>query len=94
LFVSEFLILTEAFSQARYAVAVLLLAALSVVFGALLYHFQRMLAGDPESAPAGPRLPAADFAVMGVCAACLFVLGLHIPGAFSSALRAAVAVLQ
>jgi len=94
LFVSEFLILTEAFTQARYPVAVLLLVALSVVFGALLYHFQRMLAGDPESALASRKLPVADFAVMGVCAACLLVLGLRIPSAFSNALRAAMAVLQ
>jgi len=31
---------------------------------------------------------------MGVCAACLLVLGMRIPGAFSSVLRAAMAVLQ
>ena len=40
LFVSEFIILTAAFSQAKYAVAVVVLVGLSVVFGALLHHFQ------------------------------------------------------
>ncbi len=94
LFVSEFVILAEAFAQARYLVAVLMLVALSVVFGALLYHFQRMLAGEGDSAPAGPRMPAVDFAVMGVCAACLLVLGTRIPGVLTQVLHGAAAVLK
>jgi len=93
LFVSEFLILTEAFSQARYAVAVLMLAALSVVFGALLHHFARMLAGEPETPLVGHSLAPADLAVMGISAMFLLVLGMRIPVALSSVLRAAMAVL-
>ncbi len=49
LFVSEFVILMAAFSQAHYLIAVLLLVAISVVFGALLHHFQQMLSGEPQS---------------------------------------------
>ena len=94
LFVSELLILTAAFSAAHYFIAVLMLIAISVVFGALLYHFQQMLTGKPDDAPKQPVLQTSEFAVMGVCVLCLLVLGVHIPAAFASVLRAAMAVLQ
>lgn len=94
LFVSELVILSAAFSQAHYFVVVLLLVAISVAFGALLYHFQKMLTGEPQAVPATPKLLAADFAPMGVCFACLLVLGVRIPSAFGALLHGAMAVLQ
>jgi hydrogenase-4 component F len=94
LFVSEFAILTQAFSQKHYLSAILMLTALSVVFGALLFHFQRMLAGDPTQTPAKPRLLASDFVPMAVCAALLLAFGIGIPEVFNRLLRGAVAVLQ
>ena len=94
LFVSELLILTAAFSTAHYFIAVLMLAAISVVFGALLHHFQSMVMGKPEDVPVRPALQASWFVVMGVCVLCLVVLGVHIPAAFAAVLRGAMAVLQ
>jgi hydrogenase-4 component F len=94
LFISEFMILTAAFGTSRYFIAILLMVAISVVFGALLHHFQRMLAGKPVDLPARPRLLSTDFAVLGVCAAFLIVLGVHIPGAFANILQRALVVLQ
>jgi hydrogenase-4 component F len=43
LFISEFAILSEAFAQARYLVAILFLVVLSVVFGGFAFHFSHML---------------------------------------------------
>jgi hydrogenase-4 component F len=96
LFVSELVILTAAFSQAHYFVAVLMLVAISVAFGAFLYHFQRMLGGEtpPRVPKPAPRALVADFAPMAVCAACLLVLGLRIPTALTNLLHGAMAVLQ
>ena len=94
LFVSELMILTAAFSTAHYFIAVLMLAAISVVFGALLHHFQPMLMGKPEDVRVPTTLRASEVTVMGVCALCLVVLGLHIPAAFAAVLRGAMAVLQ
>lgn len=94
LFVSEFLILTAAFSQARYLVAGLMLAAISVVFGALLYHLQHMLTGESRTVPAKGRMRVSEFAVMGACAALLLVLGVHIPAVFVDLLHRAMLVLQ
>ncbi len=94
LFISEFFILTAAFSAGRYLIAALVLISLSVVFGALLYHFQGMLAGDSETQPSHPRLLASEFAVMGVCAASLLVLGIRVPGALTNLLHVALGVLQ
>jgi hydrogenase-4 component F len=94
LFVSEFVILTAAFTQAHYVLAILLLAAISVVFGAMLQHFQGMLCGEPP--PMGARAKAlfTDVAAMTACAACLLVLGLRIPVVFTNLLHGAMAVLQ
>ncbi|MDT8067675.1 MAG: hydrogenase 4 subunit F [Terriglobia bacterium] len=94
LFVSEFVILTEAFAEARFMIAIILLVALSIVFGALLYHFQRMLAGEAERSIAGPRMLISDFGVMGICAGCLLVLGVRIPTALTHLLQSATTVLH
>jgi hydrogenase-4 component F len=94
LFISEFMILTAAFSTSRYLIALLLMVALSVVFGALLHHFQRMLAGKRVDLPEKPKLLPTDFALMGVCMAILIVLGIHIPSAFAGILQRALVVLQ
>jgi hydrogenase-4 component F len=100
LFVSELIILTAAFAQAKYAVAVVVLIGLSVVFGALLHHFQRMLSGtatdadDGDSTHARPKLLISTFAPMAICAAALLVLGVRIPAAFVNLLHKAMLVLQ
>jgi hydrogenase-4 component F len=95
LFVSEFLILSAAFVSGHYLIAGLVLLALSVVFGALLYHFQRMLVGDPPSLPESrPGLLASDFAIMTACVAALLVLGLRIPTVLSDVMHIAAEVLR
>jgi hydrogenase-4 component F len=97
LFISEFSILREAFSQAHWLAALVLLGTLSVVFTAMTYHFIRMLTGPPENA--GHAVPArdktgAEFFVMGICAVLLVVFGVTIPVPFHHMLKAAMAVLQ
>lgn len=94
LFVSELVILAGAFSTAHYFIAVLMLAAISIVFGALLYHFQHMLMGTPEEVRTRPALRASEITVMSVCVLCLVVLGVHIPAAFAAILRGAMTVLR
>jgi hydrogenase-4 component F len=94
LFISELMILTAAFRGSRYFIAVLMLVALSVVFGALLHHFQHMLAGKPMHAPVRPRLLLSEFAVMGICALFLIVFGIRIPGTFTNLLQRALVALQ
>jgi hydrogenase-4 component F len=92
LFVSEFMILTQAFTGAHYFIAILLLAVLSVVFGSLLHHFQRMLGGEGTKPRTG--IASSDLVAMAACAGCLLVLGIRIPQAFNALLHAALAVLQ
>jgi len=94
LFVSEFIILMSAFTQGRYMVATLILAAISIAFGALLYHCQRMLSGEPKQLSARPKALVMEIAAMCVCGVCLLVLGLRIPTAFTALLHNAMAVLQ
>jgi hydrogenase-4 component F len=94
LFVSEFAILMSAFTGSRYLLAALMLAAFSVGFGALFYHFQRMLSGEPVSSRTSSRHLPSEIAAMCVCGLGLLVLGLYIPPAFNSVLHNAMAVLQ
>lgn len=94
LFVSEFVILMAAFSGSYYSLAALMLVAFSIGFGALFYHFQRMLTGEPKVPHASPKLLVSEAAAIGVCGACLLVLGLRIPPAFASVIHRAMAVLQ
>jgi hypothetical protein len=53
-----------------------------------------MLMGRAEDVRMPPTLLASEVTVMGVCALCLVVLGVHIPAAFAAVLRGAMAVLQ
>ncbi len=93
-FISEFMILTAAFSASRYLIAILLMVVLSVVFGALLHHVQRMLAGKRADEPAKFKLLPSDFAVMAICATYLIVFGVCIPNIFANLLQRALVVLQ
>jgi hydrogenase-4 component F len=92
LFVSEFMILTQAFTGAHYFIAILLLAVLSLVFGSLLHHFQRMLGGASTKPRTG--IASSDLVAMATCAGVLLVLGVRIPQVFNALLHAAMAVLQ
>jgi hydrogenase-4 component F len=94
LFVSEFAILSEAFSQARYTVATLFILVLSVVFGGFTYHLLRMLGGDPKSAPANGKLLLSEYSVMGIAGVCLIFFGARIPHLFTVILQEAMAVLR
>lgn len=96
LFVSEFAILNEAFSQAKFFVATVVLGTLTLVFGGFLFHFMRMIAGDPHqpTVASGSKTSPSEFAVMGVCTACLITFGLWIPTGFQVLLRHAAEVLQ
>jgi hydrogenase-4 component F len=94
LFVSEFAILSEAFTQARYLVVGLFLAVLSVVFGGFAYHLLRLLCGEPNRVPESSKLIPSEYAVMGVAAVCLLFFGARIPHMFNVLLQEAMAVLQ
>ncbi|HEX8713343.1 MAG TPA: proton-conducting transporter membrane subunit [Terracidiphilus sp.] len=94
LFVSEFAILMAAFISSRYLLAALMLIAFSIGFGALFYHFQRMLTGEPKAPLANSILRRSEVAAICACSICLLVLGLCIPPAFTSIIHSAMAVLQ
>ena len=94
LFISEFMILTAAFAASRYFVAVVMMVALSVVFGALLHHFQNMLAGRPTKTPAKSKLSVSEIAVMSACAVLLVTFGVRIPAIFANLVQRALVVLQ
>jgi hydrogenase-4 component F len=94
LFVSEFAILSAAFTQARYLVAVLFLITLSVVFGGFAFHFLGMLSGESNQRPENSKLIPSEYMAMGGAALCLLVFGARIPHLFNSLLQDAMAVLK
>jgi hydrogenase-4 component F len=94
LFVSEFAILSEAFTEAHYAVAAVFLAVLSVVFGGFAYHLLRLLCGEPNRVPANGKVIPSEYIVMGIAAFCLLFFGTRIPHVFTVVLQRAMAVLR
>lgn len=94
LFVSEFAILSEAFAQARYLVAILFLIVLSVVFGGFAFHFFRMLGGVPDRRHENSKLIPSEYIAMGMAALCVLFFGVRIPYAFGLLLQEAMAVLR
>jgi hydrogenase-4 component F len=94
LFVSEFAILSEAFTQAHYFVGILFLIVLSVVFGGFAYHLFRMLSGEPGQRPENSKLIPSEYTAMGTAALCLLFFGARIPHFFGVLLREAMAVLR
>lgn len=94
LFVSEFAILSEAFTQSRYLIGGVFLMVLSLVLGGFFYHLLRMICGTPQETQSKPQFARAEFTVMVVAGVCLLYFGVHIPAAFSVLLRDAMTVLQ
>lgn len=97
LFVSELSVLREAFSQARWLSAGILMGTLSIVFAAMTYHFLKVLTSHSGAHGSAGRLKdgiGPEFAAMGACAALLFIFGITIPLPFSDLLKAAMGVLQ
>ena len=84
LFISEFMILTAAFSASRYFIAILMLIVLSVVFGALLHHFQQHAGRQTNQRPR----PSSSYCPLisrswAFAWRILIVFGIHIPGGHS-----------
>ena len=94
LFISEFAILSEAFTQQSYIVVTCFLIVLSVVFGGFAYHLFGMLCGDPVRHPENAELIPSEYVAMGIAALCLLLFGARIPYVFGRLLQEAVAVLR
>ena len=94
LFISEFAILSEAFTQARYLVVTLFLITLSVVFGGFAHHLFKLLCGQPVRQPERSRLIPSEYTVMGIAAFCLLLFGARVPYVFRVLLQDAMAVLR
>jgi len=94
LFISEFAILSQAFGDGRYFVAILFLVILSVVFGGFAHHLLGMLCGEPDRRSEASRLIPSEYTAMGIAAVCLVWFGARIPATFGDLLRDAMAVLR
>ncbi|HSM85534.1 MAG TPA: proton-conducting transporter membrane subunit [Candidatus Limnocylindrales bacterium] len=92
LFVSEFAILNAAFARENHTMVTVVLLALVVGFGALIFQLQRMLGGD-RSPETKPIITRSEITAMALCAGLVLALGVHLPGAFVSMIHRAMAVL-
>jgi hydrogenase-4 component F len=93
LFVSEFAILSEAFSQSRVLVATLFLATLSVVFGGMLHHLFGMFFRESKQPPVAPYMALSEAVPIALAAVVLVWFGVHIPAGFKALIDGAMAVL-
>jgi hydrogenase-4 component F len=93
IFVSEFAILNAAFFQESHAVVTVVLLALVVGFGALIFQLQRMLAGEPSLARKA-MITAPELAAMALCAAVVILFGMYVPHLFTNLIHSAMTVLN
>ncbi len=91
IFVSECLILCAGFTVRQYAVSVLLLILLSLVFIGFLKQANRMTFGEPGVPTAGPKSPVMD-SVLGVGLTVTLMMGVFIPGPLRQLLEQAARV--
>jgi hydrogenase-4 component F len=94
-FMSEFLIIKEAFFQGRYAVAgFFLFCVLAVFFGALKHVLNLSFGGRDSAQPRAGKPRVTDIViVLGIMAA-LLLLGIWIPSPFAAFLKKAALVIE
>ena len=93
LFISEFAILNAAFAQENHVMVTVVLLAIVVGFGALIFQLQRMLSGEGSLEKAA-IVTRTEIAAMGLCACAVLGLGVHLPVAFIEMIHRAMAVLS
>ncbi len=93
LFVSEFAILSEAFTQSRVWVASLFLITLSVVFGGMLHHLSGMFCRETKQAPFAAHMALSEAVPMAITVLALAWFGMHIPAGFKELIDRAIGVL-
>jgi hydrogenase-4 component F len=95
IFMSEFLILKEAFFQGRYVIVGLFLFAALAVFVSALKHAMDVSFGESKST-GGPRpkVRPIDCAIVGTCLVVLLLLGVWIPTPFNALLIKVSSAIQ
>ncbi|OGS28127.1 MAG: hypothetical protein A2297_09570 [Elusimicrobia bacterium RIFOXYB2_FULL_48_7] len=94
IFISEMMILIAGFTQGAYASMGIFLFLISIIFGALVYHFNRMAFGrKPEDMqatkePLGGKLAFIFLAVL------VIVFGITMPAFFDKLIKASVDILN
>jgi hydrogenase-4 component F len=92
LFISEFAILNAAFLQENHAMVTVVLLAIVIGFGALMFQLQRMLGGEGTLEKRG-MISASEIGAMALCGCVVLALGVHLPSGFVSMIHHAMAVL-
>jgi hydrogenase-4 component F len=94
-FMSEFLIVKEAFFQGRYwVVGIFLFCVLAVFFGALKHLLAVSFGGGNNTQPLAQKPRFIDILIVMGCAAALLLLGIWIPSPFAAFLKIAAAAIE
>jgi hydrogenase-4 component F len=93
LFVSEFAILNAAFSQERHLIVTVVLLALVIGFGALIFQLQGMMSGSSPVSKK-PSTTVSEIAAMSLCACVVIALGMYLPPVLINIIHSAMAVLN
>jgi hydrogenase-4 component F len=93
LFVSEFAILNAAFSQERHLIVTVVLLALVIGFGALIFQLQGMMSGSSQVSKK-PSTTVSEIAAMSLCSCVVITLGMYLPPVLINIIHSAMAVLN
>ena len=94
IFFSEFMIALSGFKTGSWLAVSLYLLFVVIVFGAIVYHFSRMLFGKKLAGMVASAEPWTGKLVFLVLLFFIFLTGIRVPGLLNGLLAAAVAVLQ
>jgi hydrogenase-4 component F len=90
-FLSEFSIFRAGLTEGRYVVTGLLVLFITIAFGGIMYHVNRMVFGQTLTSPAQRPLPLTCRLTLAMTVIPVFLLGIYVPGPFPNLLRFAAA---
>jgi len=93
-FISEFTIMSAAFSEGYAVPAVLFIGIVAAIFVGFIYYTARMVFGEPSRSVKAGEADASTLWLLGVLLAGLLLLGIYIPSPLQQCIQSAVHVLK
>ena len=93
-FISEFTIMSAAFSEGFAIPAVIFIGIVAVIFAGFIYYTARMVFGEPHTPIKGGEADTLTLWLLGVLLAGLLLLGVYIPPPLQQCIQSAVHVLK
>ncbi|HLD36834.1 MAG: hypothetical protein A2293_13155 [Elusimicrobia bacterium RIFOXYB2_FULL_49_7] len=93
-FFSEMMILVAGFHQGSYLASILFLLFMVIIFGAITYHFSRIIFGSKPAAVTSVYEPVTIKIALGLLFALILIVGLSVPTFFNKLILSVVEIIK